>query len=235
MPLPGAQVLISSRLSALGVTRTSTKPASASQVSVSCTVAAPAMQPHSSAGSSFSSAGNGALLTTSEIASRPPGFSTRKASRNTCALSGTRLITQFERITSAVLSATGRCSSSPSRNSTLRALDLGRVLARLFQHLMGHVDADHLAGLADLAGGEKAIEAGAAAEIDHGLARLERGDRLRVAAAEAEIGAFRHGGELGIRIAHLARFARRDRRSGRSRMSPARSSSPLLAASAIPP
>ena len=34
----------------------------------------------------------------SETASRPPGFRTRKASRNTCALSGTRLITQFERI-----------------------------------------------------------------------------------------------------------------------------------------
>ena len=35
MPRPGAQVLISSRLSGFGVTRTSTKPASASQVSIS--------------------------------------------------------------------------------------------------------------------------------------------------------------------------------------------------------
>src|SRR5690242_6520812 len=43
--------LISSRLSAFGVTCTSTKPASLSQVSVSATVSAPAMQPHSNAGS----------------------------------------------------------------------------------------------------------------------------------------------------------------------------------------
>src|SRR5437868_12014490 len=74
IPLPGAQLLISSRLSALGVTRTSTNPASASQASVSAIVAAPAMQPHSRAGSSFSFAGNGALLTTSEIAKRPARF-----------------------------------------------------------------------------------------------------------------------------------------------------------------
>ena len=61
MPVPGAQVLMSSRLSAFGVTRISTKPASASQVSVSATVAAPAIQPQSSAGSFFNRAGNGAL------------------------------------------------------------------------------------------------------------------------------------------------------------------------------
>ena len=67
--------------------------------------------------------------------------------------------------------------------------NLGRVFASLFQHLMRHVDADYLAGLADLAGCEKAIEAGAAAEINHGLARLESGDGLRIAAAKTEIGA----------------------------------------------
>ena len=33
-----------------------------------------------------------------------------------CALSGTRLMTQFERITSAVLSAIGKCLISPRRN-----------------------------------------------------------------------------------------------------------------------
>jgi hypothetical protein len=45
MPVPGAQLLTSSRLSAFGVTRISAKPAAASQVSVCSTVAAPAMQP----------------------------------------------------------------------------------------------------------------------------------------------------------------------------------------------
>src|ERR1700730_15836202 len=119
MPRPGAQLATSSRLSGFGVTRTSVKPACTSQVSIRSTGAAPAMQPHKRAGSACSSSDSGVVLTTSEIASRPPGFSTRNASRNTCALSGTRLITQWDRMASALLSATGRCSSSPRRNSTL--------------------------------------------------------------------------------------------------------------------
>ena len=40
---------------------------------------------------------------------------------------------------------------------------------------------------ADLPRGEEAVEAAAAAEVEHGLAGLQRGDRLRVAAAEAEV------------------------------------------------
>src|SRR5205807_6812956 len=87
--------------------------------------------------------------------------------------------------------------------------DFGRVLARLLQHLMSHVDADHMTRLADLTGSKETVKAGAAAEIDHRLARLERRNRLRVAAAEAEIGPFRHCSELGLRIAHLSRFAAR--------------------------
>ena len=142
------------------------------------------------------------MFTTSEIASRPPGFSTRNASRNTCALSGTRLITQLEMMTSPVPSATGRCSSSPSRNSTLAAPTRGGVVARLAQHLVGHVDADHAALGPDLPRGEQAVEAGAAAEIDQHLARLQRGDRLGIAAAEAEIGALRHGVQLRLGVAH---------------------------------
>src|SRR6266446_7533141 len=132
MPRPGAQLATSSRLSGVGVTRTSVKPACASQVSIRSTGAAPAMQPHKRAGSACSSGDSGAVLTTSEIASRPPGFSTRNASRNTCALSGTRLITQLDRMASAVLSATGRCSSSPRRNSTLAALILAAFSRAFF-------------------------------------------------------------------------------------------------------
>src|SRR5690242_16759722 len=89
----------------------------------------------------------------------------------------------------------------------IRHDDFPCILALLLQHLMRHIDADHTTGRADLAGSKEAIEAGAAAEIDHRFAWLQRGDRLRVAAAEAEIGALRHGSELGVRIAHLERLA----------------------------
>ena len=58
-----------------------------------------------------------------------PGRKTRKASRKTWGLSGDRLMTQLEMTTSTVSSATGRCSISPRRNSTLSALIL-RALAR---------------------------------------------------------------------------------------------------------
>src|SRR5216684_3155862 len=60
-------------------------------------------------------------VTTSETASRPPGFSTRNASRNTRSLSAERLITQFEMMTSTELSGSGICSISPFKNSTLSA------------------------------------------------------------------------------------------------------------------
>jgi hypothetical protein len=83
---------------------------------------------------------------------------------------------------------------------------LGGVLAGLLQHLVRHVDADDATGGAHLPRGKKAIEAGAAAEIDDHLAGLERRDRLRVAAAEAEIGAVGDRGEFGVGIAHLARL-----------------------------
>src|SRR5216683_2710599 len=63
-------------------------------------------------------------VTTSETASRPPGLSTRNASRNTASLSAERLITQFEMITSTELSGNGMCSISPLKNSTFSATAL---------------------------------------------------------------------------------------------------------------
>ena len=63
----------------------------------------------------------------------------------TCCLSGTRLITQLLMIASTVASATGRCSISPSRNSTLSNPRLRRVPACARDHLGSHVDADHSA------------------------------------------------------------------------------------------
>ena len=50
----------------------------------------------------------------------PPGRSTRKASRKTRGLSGERLMTQLERMTSTEFVSTGSDSISPSRNSIWR-------------------------------------------------------------------------------------------------------------------
>jgi len=58
-------------------------------------------------------AGTLPFTTTSETANRPPGFSTRKASRSTRSLSADRLITQLEMMTSTELSGAGRSRSRP--------------------------------------------------------------------------------------------------------------------------
>ena len=92
-------------------------------------------------------------------------------------------------------------------------LDIGRayacgVVSGLGQHLVGHVDADHAALRPDLPGGEQAVEAGAAAEIDQHLAGAQGRDRLGIAAAEAEIGAVRHGTAAPPRCSPCARPSR---------------------------
>ena len=56
--------------------------------------------------------------TTSLTAKRPPGRSTRAASRKTAGLSPERLITQLEMITSIESSGRGTSSIVPLRNST---------------------------------------------------------------------------------------------------------------------
>ena len=58
---------------------------------------------------------------TSDTAKRPPGLSTRNASRSTASLSVDRLMTQFEMTTSTELSGSGMCSIVPLRNSTFVA------------------------------------------------------------------------------------------------------------------
>ena len=80
-------------------------------------------------------------VTTSETAKRPPGFNTRKASCNTRSLSPDRLITQFEMITSTVLSGSGIASISPFKNSTFSRSGLALVFARQRKHLVGHIEA----------------------------------------------------------------------------------------------
>src|SRR5437763_741708 len=79
------------------------------------------MQPTQSSMLRRTSAGTSPRTTTSETAKRPPGFSTRKASRRTASLSLDRLMTQFEMTTSTALSGSGMFSIVPLRNSTLVA------------------------------------------------------------------------------------------------------------------
>ena len=88
--------------------------------------------------------------TMSEIMTRPPGFSTRKTSENTCSLSVERLMTQLEMTASTEASAAGRCSISPSRNSTFVVAVLPGVPPRLLDHVGGHVHADDAPRGADL-------------------------------------------------------------------------------------
>ena len=65
----------------------------------------------------------------SEMQNRPPGRSTRNISAKAGALSGSRFSTQLLTIASMLPLSTGRCSISPSRNSTLSNPSL-RALAR---------------------------------------------------------------------------------------------------------
>jgi hypothetical protein len=48
----------------------------------------------------------------------------------------------------------------------------------LIQHLIRHVDADHVTGVADLPGCQKAVEAPTAVQVDNHLTRLQGRDRL---------------------------------------------------------
>src|ERR1035437_3429444 len=94
-------------------------PASPSIARKSVSDNAPATQPTHSSMLRRTSGGNSPRTTTSDTAKRPPGLRTRNASAITLRLSPERLITQFEMITSTVLSGSGICSMSPLRNSAL--------------------------------------------------------------------------------------------------------------------
>src|SRR2546425_565233 len=79
---------------------TSPNPAARSFDAYASSSSAPLMQPTQSAMSRRTSSLTSPRETTSETAKRPPGFSTRNASRRTASLSADRLITQFEMTTS---------------------------------------------------------------------------------------------------------------------------------------
>ncbi len=89
-----------------------------------------------------------ASATMSVTANRPPGRSTRAASRKTAGLSAERLITQLEMITSTESSGSGTASIVPFRNSTFSTPGLALVAPGELEHLVGHVEAVGLAGRA---------------------------------------------------------------------------------------
>src|SRR5229473_385023 len=105
----------------VGSISTRSNPADTSLSRYSLSSSAPATQPTQRSMFWRICASTSPRVTTSETASRPPGFSTRKASRNTRSFSAERLITQFEIMTSTELSGSGICSISPFKNSTLSA------------------------------------------------------------------------------------------------------------------
>ena len=58
------------------------------------------------------------------------------------------------------------------------------ILAREGEHLVGHVEADDAPRHANAPSADQYVRSGAGAEIDHGLALVEIGDRRRDATAE---------------------------------------------------
>src|SRR6266852_3062464 len=105
----------------VGSISTCSNPADTSLSRYSFSSSAPATQPTQSRMFCRICGSISPRVTTSETASRPPGLSTRKASRSTRSLSAERLITQFEMITSTELSGSGIFSISPRKNSTFSA------------------------------------------------------------------------------------------------------------------
>ena len=142
------------------------------------------MQPTQSSMLRRMSAGTSPRTTTSETANRPPGFSTRNASRSTASLSLDRLMTQFEMMTSTELSGSGMASMVALQELDVRRARLALILACERQHLVGHVEAVGFAGRSDALGREQHVDAAAGPEVEHRLARFEREQGGRVAAPE---------------------------------------------------
>ena len=68
----------------------------------------------------------------------------------------------------------------------VRGADLGGILACLLQHFVRHAQTNTRPS--GPPGRQEAVDTRPTAEIDDNLTRLQRGDCLRIAAAEAEIG-----------------------------------------------
>jgi hypothetical protein len=106
----------------------------------------------------------------------------------------------------------------------VRESDLRRVRLGTVDHLRRHVHTDDTSGRTDLSRGEERVESGATPEVEDALAKFEASDSLGIAAAETQIGAFRHRGEVCVRVAEL--FGGRARRAAATR--PAAATTALL-------
>ena len=102
-----------------------------------------------------------------------------------------------------------------------------RVFARSGHHLGSHVHADHPPGRSHGPRSQKAVETAPRAQVQHHLSGLQVGYRLRIPAAQTQIGPLRRQGEFLLAVAKasgdLIRDPRRDRNSDeplRSTMNP---------------
>ena len=101
-------------------------------------------------------------------------------------------------------SGRGMSSMCPLRNCTFSAPAVGLVLLGQGQHLVGHVQAIGEAGRADASGREQHVDAAATAQVEHGFAWFELGQRGRIATAERGLhGLLRDGGDVvvGVEVA----------------------------------
>ena len=136
---------------------------------------------------------------------RPPGFSTRAISVSTAALSTERLITQLEITTSTEFGGQRDLLDHALQEVHVRHARLARVLLREREHLVGHVEPVGSAGRPDALGREDHVDPAARAEVEHGLALVQLGDRGRVAAAERR--QHRRIGELAALLGVVERLA----------------------------
>ena len=93
-----------------------------------------------------SSAGNSPCTTTSGTAKRPPGLSTREASRSTVGLSPLRLMTQLEMMTSTLSFGQRDLFDVTLQEAHVLDATFLTILLGERQHLVGHVEAVDLAG-----------------------------------------------------------------------------------------
>ena len=111
-------------------------------------------------------------------------------------------MTQFDMTTSTELSATGRCSISPSRNSTFVRPPL-RVLPCPIKHIGRHIDTDDMTGRADPLRSKETVETRSRTQIENDLTLPERGKGHGVAAPEPQVRTFRYRFEVAFRVAEV--------------------------------
>ena len=174
--------------STLSITSTAVKPAARIMPVYASTSIAPVTQSAHLSACARNAGLNSPSVTMSLMATRPPGLSTRNASRKTDGLVGRqvddavrhndvhRVVRYGQRLDLAL--------------AKLDILDAHLALAGvgLGEHVVGHVHTDDLALLTHLPRRQEAVDAAAAAQVEHRLARLEAGDRHWIAAAKRKPG-----------------------------------------------